>query len=261
MSLGKSLCAGAVLVALISTPVRAALEFGRTSDSLYIQGSTPLGNQATIEAVVKLQLPPLGLDGRIFNELAGGYMDVDLGVDSSGLWGYMFPPSVGYAIANVPVSPTDWHHVAFEYDGASVRMYLDGQLVQSNSAAGVIGTSPTSIAAIGAYFRDSHIDPSFIGDIQSFRISDTARYAGTSFTPTLGDLTSDANTLLLYNFDTPSNLSTVLVPDLSGHQRTGVIGIGFVGATSPQWVVPEPLMLPVVLTAGAAVLTFRRRSA
>jgi hypothetical protein len=103
MSLGKSLCAAAALVALVSAPVRAALEFGRTSDSLYIQGATPLGNQATIEAVVKLQLPPPGLDGRIFNELAGGYMDVDLGVDSSGLWGYMFPPSVGYAIANVPV--------------------------------------------------------------------------------------------------------------------------------------------------------------
>jgi hypothetical protein len=259
MKVGESLCVVAALVAFASASASAALEFSRSSDSLYIQGSTPLHYEVTIDAVVKVQPQPPGPSGRIFNEWAPGSMDIDLGVWGSGFWGFIYPTSSGGPVITVPLTPSAWHEVSFVFDGVQTWMYVDGQVIQHNSASGVIGTSPMSISAVGAIFRDGYINPSFVGDIQSLRISGAARYLGNSFTPTLGDLPSDLNTLLLYNFDEPANPSDVIVPDLSGNQRTGVLGVGFVGATSPQWVVPEPSAIAILFTA-ACLLRARRRS-
>ncbi|NQU20164.1 MAG: PEP-CTERM sorting domain-containing protein [Candidatus Nealsonbacteria bacterium] len=89
-------------------------------------------------------------------------------------------------------------------------------------------------------------------------MSDSARYSGISFTPPTGDLTSDANTQLLYNFNDPPGSTTVL--DESPFGRTGTLGVGFGGATSPT-LVPEPFTL-ILLTIGAVGLLaygWRRR--
>jgi hypothetical protein len=59
-----------------------------------------------------------------------------------------------------------------------------------------------------------------------------ARYAGVSFTPATGDMASDANTLLLYDFDEPPGSTTVA--DSGPLGRTGTLGQGFPGATSPE---------------------------
>src|SRR5262249_29630341 len=52
-----------------------------------------------------------------------------------------------------------------------------------------------------------------------------------SFTPPSPDMTSDANTVLLYTFDESPGSTTVA--DASSLARTGTLGAGFGGATSP----------------------------
>jgi hypothetical protein len=62
----------------------------------------------------------------------------------------------------------------------------------------------------------------FVGLLDSVRVSNVARYVGASFTPPTGDLANDPNTLLLYNFDDPAG--STAVADSSANARTGTFG-------------------------------------
>ena len=58
---------------------------------------------------------------------------------------------------------------------------------------------------------------SFLGYLDSLRISNAARYGGTQFTPILGDFTTDVNRVLLYSFNdyadfSGNGLGTILEP-------------------------------------------------
>ncbi|HAZ48330.1 MAG TPA: hypothetical protein DDW76_31665 [Cyanobacteria bacterium UBA11369] len=110
---------------------------------------------------------------------------------------------------------------------------------------------------MGAIFRD---DPSniydgfaysFTGHLDTFRFSNVARYSGNSFEAPTGDLTSDAKTQILYNFNLEDYFQQngrTWISDLSGNGRHGRFGTGFAGATSPSIVVPvdpeEPTRVP-----------------
>ena len=90
---------------------------------------------------------------------------------------------------------------------------------------------------LGAIFRDGSLRKSFIGYLDTFRVSDNARYSGNSFTAPTGDLTDDANTVVLFNFaadDITFGQGAVTVADLSGNMHTGTFGAGFPDATSPR---------------------------
>jgi hypothetical protein len=125
-------------------------------------------------------------------------------------------------------------HVFNEWDGAHDDKLLacDGVLQTFRAASGSIGNSSSAVSAVGAIFRDGYIHGGCQGYIDTLRISNIVRYSGNSFTPPTGDLGSDANTLLLYNFDEPTGSKTIT--DLSGNGHTGTLGTGFSGATSPQ---------------------------
>jgi hypothetical protein len=148
-----------------------------------------------------------------------------------------------------------WYDLAYVYNGSQESVYVDGSLVESRSAGGDIGIGGSAIMSIGAMFRDGGIAPSFIGDIQSLRISEIARYSGDSYSASMSDFTNDPSTLLLYNFDQLTPGSTT-IDDLSGNDHTGTFGVGFAGATSPTIVVPEPASSSLF---GVALLLFRRR--
>lgn len=159
--------------------------------------------------------------------------------------------------AHVSVQTYMWHHVAYVYDGAQERIYLDGQLKASWATTGDAWSVASDYSAIGA--SEWRNDLSFIGYMDTFRLSTTARYFGNSFVPPTGDLTSDASTNLLLNFNEPVGSTTVT--DLSGHGRNGTFGVGFVGATSPTIVssVPEPSSLLVLLCGVSGLGLMRRR--
>ena len=98
------------------------------------------------------------------------------------------------------LQPGQWHHVAGEYDGHEVRLYVDGEQVASQIGTGQrrLNTLPFLVGADvdsrGA--GTSH----FNGLIDEVRVSTIARYKGDSFIPTR-TLHSDSETALLLHLD------------------------------------------------------------
>ena len=170
--------------------------------------------------------------GRIFSEWTNAQEDKQLIIGPNTVAAYVFP-TIGALDGTNTVALDVWHHVAFVADGSEQRIYLDGVLLASRLANPSIGNG-SGVGFVGAIFRDGVIAPPFVGYLDSLRVSRVARYSGAYFTPTLGDSTTDADTLLLYNFSEAPGSTTVA--DESPLGRTGTLGVGFGGATSPSFV-------------------------
>ncbi len=233
--------------------------FNNRTDTIQIAKQTWLGNESTYEA--RIYFPSdVGAYGLVFNEFKFGLEDKVLGAGPNTLYGYNFPnypnePLTGLA-ARTRLAPDTWHHIAFVQGGGTQRLYLDGQKVASRPGTGDIWDSDGG-GFLGAIFRD---DPSniydgfaysFTGHLDTFRFSNVARYSGNSFEAPTGDLTSDAKTQILYNFNLEDYFQQngrTWISDLSGNGRHGRFGTGFAGATSPSIVVPvdpeEPTRVP-----------------
>jgi len=213
--------------------------FDQITDTIAFAGDTTLGTAATFEAVLTLSDSDFN-HASVFFEQSSGREDKRLYLNASSLGGNAVnvPLNPTGLQAAVPISFNVFHHIAFVRDGGEERVYLDGGLVASRTVTGDIGNWPQADSwypgAIGASVFDRTTVParSFIGCLETVRVSDTARYSGTSFTAPTGDLTTDANTLLLYNFN-PEEISGNTVTDLSGNGHSGTFGTGFTGATSP----------------------------
>lgn len=229
-----------------------------------------MSSQVTYEAIVSLNSTsypgdyvdtagPPNAAGIVFTSWEADYEDQRFGIgDGGSVFVYSYPTNYGGdAFTAGNLTPGVWYNLAYVFNGSEENIYVNGGLVGSQSASGNIGIGASAITSIGAMFRDGGIDPSFLGDIQSLRISDVARYSGSSYTPTFSDFTDDSSTLLLYDFDQLSPGATS-IDDLSGNGHTGTFGVGFTGATSPTVVVPEPSLLgrlilaPIGLLAGAS---------
>jgi hypothetical protein len=149
------------------------------------------------------------------------------------VYGYAWPVNLPNPLIGPPMQPCQWHHLAYCYDGAQERIYVDGQLVISRSGTGLVGNATSgSVASVGAILRtEGFVQPGFRGLIDTLRISSVPRYVGTAFVPPLGDLPADTSTLLLYSFNEPAG--SMSIADSSGLGRNGELGVGFSGATSP----------------------------
>jgi hypothetical protein len=222
------------LVAITSGAQAGVAFFDDLTDTIEVSGQTVFGTASTYEAIVLWPSAHGGGGSTLFNEWQNFFEDKYLAVvpgPSGALYGYNHPVNPGLVISGAtPVLFDQWHHVAFVYDGSEERLYLDGTLVQSRPANGDISDAD-GLGYVGAIFRDGAARDSFIGLIDVLRLSDVARYTGSSFTPPSPDMTSDANTVLLYTFDEAPGSTTVA--DGSSLTRTGTLGAGFGGATSP----------------------------
>lgn len=211
--------------------------FDQRTDTIRLPGQQAVGTEATFEARVLLFDQPVG--GYIWNEHQGFAEDKQLYASISYIQAYAYPIGFPNALGtSVPVSPNQWHHIAYVKDVSEERLYLDGQLILSRATSGDIGDdNGAGRAAVGANWRtDGPIIDSFLGMIDTLRISDIARYDA-DFTPPQGDLNSDGNTRTLLNFNEPRG-STIVV-DHSGHGEDGIIGPWFDGSTEPQ-LCPDP---------------------
>lgn len=93
-----------------------------------------------------------------------------------------------------------WTHLAGVFDGAEVRLYVDGKLTAKRAASGKRKTNTLPLM-LGADVTSAGTPDSFLpGSIDELRVSKVARYAGESFTPSRRH-ESDADTLLLLHFD------------------------------------------------------------
>lgn len=203
------------------------VKFDAPSDTIRVGGQTVLGTHATIEAVV-LFTNQLNGEGNIFNEWTNNLEDKHLYAGPNRLRGYGLL-GLGSPDVSTTISLNAWHHIAYEYDGAVQRLYVDGLVVGSLDTPSAFFSNANGLGHVGGS-PHTGFEASFLGYLNSFRISNVARYAGSSFTPILGDFTTDPNTLLLYNFNDFS--------DSSGSALHGTPAVGFLGATSPE-IVPD----------------------
>ncbi|MEI8109169.1 MAG: LamG-like jellyroll fold domain-containing protein [Verrucomicrobiota bacterium] len=226
--------------------------FRNSTDTISVSGGTTIANAITIEAVV---IPIAPVNGMIFNEYTFGLEDKMLGYSQNEIGGYIFP--LTYLAAPVTISLGVSHHLAYVYDGAQDRIYVDGILFASRLASIAAGNG-SGAAFVGAINRTDGFQSGFHGYMDSLRVSNAALYSGPSFAAPTGDLTADGTTVLLYNFNESPGSTTVA--DLSGNGLTGTLGSGFAGATSPQLVssVPEPASAGL-LGLGAILIAIRRR--
>ena len=224
-----------LLCCATDTQAQGSALFDDSTDVIQVDGQTVIGSAATYEAVV-LFPSGLGAGGTIFNEWTISQEDKRLNAGPSYVFGYNFPAS-GALQHGVSMMPDVWHHVAFVTDGAEDRLFLDGVLQAVRPSITSVGDGP-GLAHIGAIFRDGVLNPGFVGYLESIRLSDVARYVDSTFTPPLGDLESDSNTLLLLNFNEAAGSPTVM--DESPLARLGTPGVGFDGATAPEFGTSPP---------------------
>ena len=155
---------------------------------------------------------------------------------------------------NVPV------YIALDYDGTNVRGYINGTLIFTIADSAAIPTD-----AWAGFMDQTELGA---GAFDGFRISNLARYTGSSFSVPTSDTTADSNTMVDYNFDNyavgkqPAMLLTPFMPwlpisagswpDSSSHNNPA----SFLGVTSPWevgWYADSPLLVqPFELTPGIA---------
>ncbi|MFO0782095.1 MAG: LamG-like jellyroll fold domain-containing protein [Phycisphaerales bacterium] len=228
---------GLALVALGACAAPASAQyayFAQSTDTIRIEGDTQLGTTATYEAVVKVLSNPLG-SGMLYNEHMPAQENKSLWIGPSFLSGYAWPNSNESLYVATCLHPGRWIHVAYVNTGAMESLYVDGMLLTSRSSGSNVGDSsaPGSVGAIGAVKRVdvSSVLPSFIGLVDSFRVSNAALYSGPSFTPPSGDLPVLPSTVLLFNFNEAPGSTTIA--DESPMGMHGTLGVGFSEATAP----------------------------
>ena len=211
-----------------------ALLFTRPTDTVQIAGNTRLGGAATYEAVVRIH-DATAPDGLVFNEWQGAAEDKQLTMGAHSLWGYAFrvspPDGPGGVVGALSIVDEAWHHVAYVYDGAEERTYLDGQQIFARQAAGNVANGDASLMSVGALARDGGIRQGFSGYVRALRISSVARYVGQQLTVPKTPFASGAGTEINFDFTEISPTGTVL--DLSGNGHDGTLGAGFGSATAP----------------------------
>lgn len=102
------------------------------------------------------------------------------------------------SLAEKPISADSWHHLAGVFDGAELRLYVDGTLASSAPASGKRTLNPHP--AYAGADPDGKGEPMdfFDGAVDEIRISSGARYQGPAFTPVRRPDPDEATLLLLH---------------------------------------------------------------
>ena len=80
----------------------------------------------------------------------------------------------GQELESKPISPNQWNHVAATYDGALMKIYVDGKFDAFFASPGEISAVAAQPSiSVGGHGSDT--EGFFIGKIDEVRISDTAR--------------------------------------------------------------------------------------
>jgi len=143
------------------------------------------------------------------------------------------------------------HHVAMTYDGAKIKLFLDGSLIASTNATGSITQDFTEEVTVGAmvYGLEANIvGAPIVGSIDSVRLSKIVRYSN-NFSVSRNKFATDNNTLALLNFEQqltgltlaysglqkfwlPIRASTPFQGGVNLHNFTVSGGMGIVGINS-----------------------------
>ena len=141
----------------------------------------PTGSYAGYPTIISRSLPSTSSDFGLTIDV-NGILKFSYGSSGNGYYGY-YPPY------------NTWTHIALVYDGTNVSTYAAGtrQGQQPSVPASMVYT-PTASLQVGND-NYSHL---YTGNLADVRVSNVARYTGSSYTvPTQPFASNDANTLLL----------------------------------------------------------------
>lgn len=122
---------------------------------------------------------------------------------------------VGATAEDMRISTGEWHHIAGVYDGAEVRLYLDGERLLATPGSGVRTQRGVPLVIGGDVGGDGSANSLFDGLIDEVRISTVARYDGARFEPARR-FETDGETQLLLHLD---GVVGVWAYDASGGER------------------------------------------
>lgn len=148
--------------------------FLRTGPRRYASGPA-LGDgwqSLTLTVVVLQERDPAAWTGIACRDNYGGAAGDVFGIlsDPQGNWVGRLTTTDGQVGVIAPIE-TGWHHLAVTYDGAAVRLYLDGKLAQEKPLTGVIVAEPGTPLVLGGY---SNLNGWFTGGIASVQIYERA---------------------------------------------------------------------------------------
>lgn len=163
-----------------------------------------------------------------------GFM-LALRVKISGTWYTVNSAAAG------PLAVAQWYHVAWTFDGSTVRLYANGLEDATLAQPGELHDGPGPLR-IGS---QSGTQTSFFGDIDEVRVSNVQRTIGPSSTP----LAPDPWTLGLWHLDGSA-------ADASGHADDGVLaGAPSWVSTTPVGTTPRPMSITGLATSDISTTT------
>jgi hypothetical protein len=133
--------------------------------------------------------------------ITNGSIAMNLG-STFGVW------NITSGSGSTALSTNTWTHIAITYDGSNYRFFTGGTLrstVSSTTAVWpvawsnlILGDSYNIFGGSGTF---KNFGTSFMGYIDELRVSNSARYTS-GYTPATSPYTTDANTLVLHEFET-----------------------------------------------------------
>jgi len=240
--------AAAILYLAAQISWAGAVSFQRLTDTIRLNSPTTLATAATLEARI-LYTPTYHGGQDLYREWVDSVEDKHLALTPTGLAVELH--NVGPTLSTpTTISLNTWHHIAAVYDGASVSLYVDGVRVATESASGSIANG-SALPILGGGQYETPTAVGFIGYVDWFRMSNTARYSGASFTTPSSQPPNDSNTVLLFYFDEASGSTTAA--DQSSNHNNGTLGVGASGATAPVFT-SDPLATTSVPTLAGSML-------
>jgi len=201
-----------------------------------LQGACDLGDEFTVEAIIR----PISMTtGVIWQQWSNGSMNEALYIENGKLG------SVGTGsgkpdrrFVGDAMVMNAWNHVAWTYDGVDVRLYHNGTLVLTQPTP--VGFDPIVVCQNAAIGKNGGVpffnsDVSFLGDLAEFRISNSVRYSGPTYSVPTEPFSTDASTLMLIDassFSTAPN--SFAAPGSQG--IIGNVGVGGGSSTAPAWI-------------------------
>ena len=163
--------------------------------------------------------------------------------------GYNFIGGGSY-VGGGAIPTNTWTHVVAQFDGTNANVYAAGSLIQSVSISSGKVYVPSASTFIGC-ITPSQTTQFMVGNLADVRVSNVARYTGSSYTvPSAPFASNDANTLLLLKSLAGQQGTTLEV------QGRGLNAVSLGATRSVQSYPPAPMSSYLLDTTGNTAVTY-----